>query len=436
MASPLGMFVAVRRLDWYRTVGEPKSWFERIFVDFGEPGSPNHMETLTLVDLVRRSNVTGLHRFNRAQLDLIKDFLPKFDYLFVTGAPPWEANMGNARSRTSHINITREFSRQFIEYLKENNINIPIHWFIAPEAHLNSLASDVGNWKKYISQYVGVMTDLSAEYGLNVPEFLWSPFFKEYPSLVWVREAIRDSLHDLLTSVPKLTWLHVQDGVGARSRKHSDGTITYELEAKCVIDYYNNILRPAAKGTNVKSNLINMEFFIFKDNPDDPAHPFIIPGDPIEQQQRQTKYLQANVPLGISFEIAYWYGSLYYQEVPRVIRMRTNIAKQLINQAGLVANVIGVEHSYVTDQSPKWPDFVERGGTVNLTTGELSTTVIVPGVLRVNARVAKRKIREVDLVPVISGSQTNTVVGEQSPDGGEEVERKSRVYLTMVHDQP
>src|SRR6187551_2036754 len=150
MASPLGFIVAIGRLNWYRRVGEPREWFERIFVDFGQPGSQNHMETLTLTDIVTRDEITHKPLFCEPQLDLFKDYLPKFDYLFVTGAPPEDVDITDAADRLHNISVTKHFSRILIEYLKKNNINIPIHWYIAPEANLDSFISvePQDNWKK------------------------------------------------------------------------------------------------------------------------------------------------------------------------------------------------------------------------------------------------------------------------------------------------
>jgi hypothetical protein len=92
MVAPfLGFFVSVARLEWYQLVGDARKWFDQIFVDFGPPGSPNHMETLTLCDIATLDNLrVTLYKDSQGipMLDRIKDYLPKFDYLFVTGAPP------------------------------------------------------------------------------------------------------------------------------------------------------------------------------------------------------------------------------------------------------------------------------------------------------------------------------------------------------------
>jgi hypothetical protein len=250
MGSPLGLFVQVGSLDWgIKLFGEPSNWFDKILEVFGQPTSPNHLETLILTDVatidVNGSAVLVTDGQGITMLDKFKDYLTKFDYLFVAGGTPFELDIRQASSRSAHINFCRDASSLFIKYIQENNITKPIHWYILPEADLNVFgnAGYVADWKAYISEYINVMTGLSAAYDLNVPEFLLSPYFTGYPAFQIVRLAIKNGLRNLLTSVPRLRWLHVQDGVGREPRRHPEGTIGYPLTPEDVIAYYNNILR-------------------------------------------------------------------------------------------------------------------------------------------------------------------------------------------------
>ncbi len=446
MASPQGFFVEISSLpEWDNSAFDPRNWFNKIFEIFGQPDSPNHIETLVLTYFAVNNNGTIeliKDRENADMLDRIKDFLPKFDSLFVAASPdnvPLDITKHHSRSR--HIKFCKDAGKLFMKYMRDNNITVPIHWYITPEANITSFGNTSGSdFNSYISEYIEVMSDLIQEY---IPEFLWSPYFVATFMDQDTRDRVIGTLRHILTSNPGLSRLHAQDGVGARSQIHPDGLITYNQTIEQVIAYYNNILVPAAAGTNVdKNNRINMELFVMDHNFDPPPIYF---GVEAEQQYRQSKYMQANVPLGVCFEIRYWYGSLYYRRVPNALGMGTRIAKQLIEQADLVPKVTGVqEQSYIKNQSPPASqiqpngvityNYVEKGSIVNLTTDASSTTVIVPGVIGAKARVARRVILQAGLAPNFDGDQTNTVVGEQSPEGGDKVERGSEVALTMTEN--
>lgn len=262
------------------------------------------------------------------------------------------------------------------------------------------------------------LTELSQTNGLNEPEFLWSPYFGQYPSLQAVRQVIIFRLRDLLASVPKLGWLHVQDGVGAHSKKHSDGTITYPLTAEDVISYFNNVLIPAS-GT-LRSLRLNMEFFVF--GPDGIA---MYSGDPREQDNRQSKYKQANVPVGISFEIRYWYGSLYYRTVPNVEGKDTNRAFSEISHSDLVPIFNGPALDWVVDQSPEGGKFVPRISSVTLTTGGLVT---VPNVRHLYVNEASTEIQRAGLRPNFTGG--GEWVETQSPPKDRLVPQGTIVTMT------
>jgi PASTA domain len=213
------------------------------------------------------------------------------------------------------------------------------------------------------------MTKLSADNGLNAPEFLWSPYFSSYhphpqPAVI---KSIKVRLNSILASEPRLSWLHVHDGVGARSKKHSNGVIIWEypLTSEKVIRYYNDILVPAASGTALKSNCINMEFFVFDDQK--PAN--MLPGDIHEQEERQSAYMQANIPLGVCFEIGYWYGSKYYRIVPDVIGRDTNLAVNTLHFEGFTTvELFGSNlNTKILKQEPPGGTYVQKATSVKLT---------------------------------------------------------------------
>jgi hypothetical protein len=167
---------------------------------------------------------------------------------------------------------------------------------------------------------------------------------------------VRNALKNILTDNPSLTRLHVQDGVGGESRRHPDGTIGYPRTADHdVIPYYNNILVPAANATSAENNIrINMEFFVSEASVSGEEPRGMYVGIPSEQEIRQSKYAQANVPLGACFELRWWYGSMWYRTVPDVTRRDISIALQLSDNAGVVAIVTGPStNSKVVSQNPQ-----------------------------------------------------------------------------------
>ncbi|MBK8015190.1 MAG: hypothetical protein IPK13_28100 [Deltaproteobacteria bacterium] len=68
-------------------------------------------------------------------------------------------------------------------------------------------------------------------------------------------------------------------------------------------------MTPAAGGA-LASLQVNMELFASGLGPCG-VFTCCAPGDPVEQAQREADYKTAGVPIGASFELRYWYLSLY-----------------------------------------------------------------------------------------------------------------------------
>jgi hypothetical protein len=314
MRSIVGLFVQLPGL----TDDQLSKMFDRIVKD-RRKDSPYYVETLVL-DPIARFDRLDPNSFRVSlyedKLDRIKDYLPHFDYLFVGSFPAEEinppstipANIEDSSLRGVHIRATRIVAQLFIDYLRRNNITIPIHWYINWEANLNRFTKSgyKNAWKAYLLPFTNALTQISQRNGLNEPEFFWSPYFRRrYGSLLPPEKNILISLiRDVLQSAPRLGWLHFQDGVGRDARKNPDGTITYRTTAEDVINYYHHIL-VRASGGNLRSGLINMEFYVDENK--------TLHGDPLEHEERQCKYMRANIPVGISFEIRYWYESVINQ---------------------------------------------------------------------------------------------------------------------------
>jgi beta-lactam-binding protein with PASTA domain len=100
-------------------------------------------------------------------------------------------------------------------------------------------------------------------------------------------------------------------------------------------------------------------------------------GDSKEQEVRQSKYAQADVPLGVCWEIRWWYGSIWYRNTPDVTGRDISIAVQLIQNVGLVPVIHGpTTNSKVVSQSPQGGAYLPIWSAgVTLTTASL---VVLP----------------------------------------------------------
>jgi hypothetical protein len=317
MASkfPEGLFVQVNN---FPSDDEVREWFNRI-EDHRRLGFQYYMTVLTLQNIATK-DANGQIVLSEHNLDLIKDYLPNFTFVFVGSVTlrepdgtwdPFRDGIKEDNFRWENIYATRDAATKFIQWMKNRHMNIKIHWYINYEADLNYFTALDGisikdAYKWYIMQLTSDLTDISLQNGLNEPEFFWSPLFgKPYASLSpFQRSRLISGIKDILDSVPRLGWLHFQDGVGGFSIKHQDGTITYGRKPQEVIDYYQKIL-VAASGGNLRSGLINMEYFVFDENRN------IYSGDPAEHEDRLCKYREAGIPVGVSWEVRWWYKSLY-----------------------------------------------------------------------------------------------------------------------------
>jgi hypothetical protein len=323
MTSPLGLFVQVANLP---PALEVKKWFDRIVRDYSQPGTAFYIPNLALEYIATKdadgSIVLAKDDQGNLYLDRIKDYLPHFGNVFVGSL--WVDGVLDEDSRWANIYATRDAAKLFIQYMRDNNIAIPIHWYIEIEANLNDFtSSDVTNaYTWYIMQLTKDLTEISQNNGLNTPEFLWSPYwYKPFNQLaVDDPNLLINNIKSLLVNAPRLTWLHFQDGVGAHAGKHPDGTITYGMTATDAINYFHQILVPANSEGTLKSGIINMEYFVCVPGQDGSADCArgMYPGDPVEQEDRMAQYRQANIPVGVSWEVRWWYASLYETPPPPV----------------------------------------------------------------------------------------------------------------------
>ncbi len=315
MTSPLGLFVQVNGLP---SALEVKKWFDKIVTDYKRPGTPFYIPNLAVVTIVTKDANGSIQLARDDQgnlyLDRVKDYLPLFDNVFVGSL--WVGEVLDEDSRWANIYATRDAAKLFIQYMRDNNIAIPIHWYIEVEADLNQFTStnyrDAYTW--YIMQLTEDLTEISQSNGLNTPEFFWSPYWgKNYNKAKHERTLLIENIKSLLKNAPRLTWLHFQDGVGANASRNLDGTINYNRFPDDAIQYFQNVLVPANEAGTLKSGVINMEYFVCaqgEDGKPDCAKG-MSPGDPFEQEDRVVAYRQASIPVGTSWEVRWWYDSLY-----------------------------------------------------------------------------------------------------------------------------
>ena len=383
---PEGLFVQVSSLP--SDAGEVRKWFERI-EDHRRLGFQFYMTVLTLENIATgerdENGVIKLEsiRLCDEQLDWIKDYLPHFNFLFVGGitlrqpSANWDPNREGILDdnfRWANIFAARDAANLFIQYLRDRNITTRIHWYINYEADLNYFADSDGvdikdRFKWYIMQVTKDLTEISLNNGLNEPEFFWSPYFgRPYNSLTTSqRSMLINGIRDILDSVPRLGWLHFQDGVGGHAFINPDGTITYGFTAQDAINYYQKVLVPASGG-NLRSGLINMEYFVFDKDRN------IFPGYQIEHENRLFQYRQANIPVGVSWEVRWWYKSLHephFAPLPDVIDLSANSAKTRIQNLGFVPIIDG-SGAVVRSMSPLSGSVVALGSQVRLILGPVS----------------------------------------------------------------
>jgi hypothetical protein len=380
VVCPQGLIVPVDSLVWADQVklyGGPRDWLDAIIRDFSQP--PNRIEFLLLSGMAKKKNDGSIYLLEE-DLDLIKDYLPKFDYIFVDAyysTYPVVDDFDNVgirdkNKRVDHVIACREAARLFIQYLQSRHITIPkIHWYIHPEANLSIFSGDdpyVNAYKDYVSFFIQTMMPVSATEGLNYPpEFLCSPYF-------WSNtDGSVDKLRDLLLSVPNLRWMHVQDAVGAKAVKNrTTCEITYERFIDQVVNYFNMFIIPAAQQTQLTSLRVNMEMYVFTDQPDSQGNRTTAPAPPAQRAHSQKYYNEHGIPLGVTWEITNWYASLYCKEVPCVKGKDPDTAQQAIQDGDFVPIIDGPTiAAEVVAQSPLGGDFALAGSKVTLTTAHI-----------------------------------------------------------------
>ena len=314
---PMSLFVQVSSLPMADKGAEVRKWFEKILSDHKRQGSPHYIHDLALSDVATIDPSTGISTFAKDQLNVIKNYLSYFGNVFVgtvliNHADPYSSGIQDETFRWKNISASREAAARYVEYLKDSQINMPVHWYISYEADLNRLTDDgiKEAYKAYIKQLTEDLAEINVREGLNPnPSFLWSPAFHTRFHAVSDadKNKLASNLRNLFAGAPRLNWLHFQDFVGQPAKRQSNGSIHYDFTADDAIGYFSEVLVPANSSLQLKSCLVNMELFV-----SDAINPLSLhPGDPMEQSERHCAYRRAGIPVGFSWEIRWWYRSLY-----------------------------------------------------------------------------------------------------------------------------
>ena len=140
--------------------------------------------------------------------------------------------------------------------------------------------------------------------------------------------------------------------------------------------------------------------------------------------------MQANIPLGVCFEIGYWYRSKYYRIVPDVIGLDINLAVNTVNSEGFTTvELFGSNlNTKISKQEPPGGTYVHKATSVKLTAEDI---VIVPWVVSLTFEGAEDLLKRRGLGAAVDGTGTGSWVKNQKPEARERVARGSIVTLTM-----
>jgi beta-lactam-binding protein with PASTA domain len=170
-----------------------------------------------------------------------------------------------------------------------------------------------------------------------------------------------------------------------------------------------------------------MEFFV--ENKLNPER--FVPGDIHEQEHRKSAYMQAGIPLGVCWEIRYWYGSKYYRIMPDVIGLDTTLAVETVKDKGFTNVTVNGSNlnTKISKQEPPGGMYAHKVTTVELTAED---TVIVPSIEGLKFIDAKNQLKDIGLFLETKGNGL-FCSNDQQPREGERVPRGRTVHVTMIN---
>lgn len=305
-ATPKSLFVQATSVPTGADAYQTRTWFHKVCMAHRTPGSPDFIYNLVLSEIAETSGTLAT-----AALDIIEDYYGCFDNVFVgtvnlPHADPYVSGMKDASFRWDNINLSVAVANAYQTRFSQKFPGQDFHWYVSYEANLNYLASDTA----LKNAYAAFLLELSNQLNVIRPgAVLWSPAFWTPFASVPNPTALRNALSDVFTTAPGITWLHFQDFVGQAARKNCNtGNVTYGFTAADGIGYFG-LVNQANPGS-LASVRVNMEHFILGDVTTCGTW-YMEPSEPAELAAREAAYETANVPIGASWEIRWWYLAHY-----------------------------------------------------------------------------------------------------------------------------
>lgn len=326
VAAPKGLFVQVSGIPTGSEAWKAREWFQTVCDNHRTPGASDYIYDLVLSDT---GNADG--QLYTAQLDLVDDYFHCFNNIFMGTVDLAWAGEGLNHSRYLQGIMDSGYrweniivSRTIADALIARYPNLAFHWYVTLESNLNYfVGTNIGGsgysgyqvkeaYKAYLLQ---LSNDLWAK---RHGAILWSPtFWTPYGTLdAPTRANLGTAIADLLLATPRVSWLHFQDYLGQSStvRCTAAGVCSpwqvpnYARTCSDAVSYYQ-LLRDVVPAS-VSSLAVNQEMFMLGlDNAGSLMGMF--PSDPAELTKRELCYQQNGVPVGVSWEIRWWYLSKY-----------------------------------------------------------------------------------------------------------------------------
>ncbi|MEJ2763170.1 hypothetical protein VV869_04225 [Photobacterium sp. MCCC 1A19761] len=321
MSEPKSLFVQVSSVYVGTESWKTKAWFEKVCSEHKNIGSNDYIYNLVLQQ-------TGDHEGNlyNAQLDIIDDYFYCFDNIFMgttteSGADDYVKGITSEKYRWNHIKLSNTIADKILAKYP----GLWFNWYISHEANLNHFISGRTGYSNISGYevkeaYLAYIKQLSEDLNKKTERaILWSPtFWNSFDELSCEeKDMLKMHLSDFFSKADKITWLHFQDFIGQASLASCQGVfqceapsrVIYPIDYKNTVSYYN-LLKEATMNTNVQSLRVNMEMFVTSSE----VRNEFFPGQFNEIREREKRYKENGIPIGASWEIRWWYRSLYGNE--------------------------------------------------------------------------------------------------------------------------
>lgn len=158
----------------------------------------------------------------------------------------------------------------------------------------------------------------------------------------------------------------------------------------------------------------------------------------------QTPEPGKNVPAGSDIEVILSRGQeITYILTPNLIGLSMEEASNILKDFGLVKVVTSKEYSstfkknLIIDQSPRFSEEIEPGGSVNIIVSKGKETIVIPNIIDLDFRNASNHLKSLGLIVISSKAPLTGIVNEPGivmkviPSQGTEVDVNSVVELVI-----